>query len=52
MDVDYSPYEGKDVKGRVETVLLRGNVIVNGDEYVGQIGDGQYLPRGRVTVHH
>jgi len=52
MDVDYSPYEGKDVKGRVETVLLRGNVIVDGDEYVGQIGDGQYLPRERVTVHH
>ena len=35
MDVDYSPYEGKQVKGRVETVLLRGNVIVDNDEYFG-----------------
>lgn len=52
MDVDYSPYEGKNVQGKVETVLLRGNVIVDGDDYLGQIGDGQYLPRARVSVHH
>jgi len=52
MDVDYSAYEGKDVKGKVQTVLLRGKVIVDGDEYLGEIGDGEYLARDRVSVHH
>ena len=52
MDVDYSAYEGKDVKGKVETVLLRGRVIVDGDEYLGDIGDGRYIPRDRVSIHH
>ncbi len=52
MDVDYSAYEGKDVKGKVETVLLRGKVIIDGEDYLGEIGDGQYIPRDRVSVHH
>jgi dihydropyrimidinase len=52
MDVDYSPYEGKEVKGRVDTVLLRGNVIVDGDEYLGTKIDGEYVPRARVSVDH
>jgi len=52
MDVDYSAYEGKDVKGKVETVLLRGRVIVDGDEYLGTIGDGEYISRDRVSIHH
>ncbi len=52
MDVDYSAYEGKEVKGKVEKVLLRGKVIIDGDDYLGEIGDGQYIPRDRVSVHH
>ena len=52
MDVDYSAYEGKQVKGKVETVLLRGNVIIDGDDYRGEKGDGRYLPRDRVSVNH
>jgi dihydropyrimidinase len=52
MDVDYSPYEGKEVKGSVETVLLRGDVIVDGDDYLGAKGDGEYIPRATVTVNH
>jgi dihydropyrimidinase len=52
MDVDYSPYEGKEVKGMVDTVLLRGNVIVDGDEYLGAKGDGEYVPRARVSINH
>jgi len=52
MDVDYSAYEGREVMGRVETVLLRGRVIVDGNEYLGQKGDGQYLARDLVSVHH
>jgi dihydropyrimidinase len=52
MDVDYSAYEGKHVEGRVETVLLRGKVIIDGDEYLGETGDGEYIPRDTVSIDH
>jgi dihydropyrimidinase len=52
MDVDYSAYEGKHVEGRVNTVLLRGKVIIDGDEYLGETGDGEYVPRDRVSINH
>ena len=52
MDVDYSAYEGMHVTGKVETVMLRGKVIIADDDYLGEAGDGEYLPRGRVTVNH
>lgn len=42
--VDYNVYEGKQQTGRVETVLLRGNVVVENAKYVGEIGMGQYIP--------
>jgi len=45
MDVDYSCYEGMEVRGKVETVILRGKTIVDGDRYLGSKGDGKYLPR-------
>jgi dihydropyrimidinase len=45
MDVDYSCYEGLQVTGRAETVLLRGKVIVDGDEWMGSAGDGRFLKR-------
>ncbi|MEU1617133.1 dihydropyrimidinase [Streptomyces sp. NPDC005722] len=46
MNVDYSAYEGKRVTGRVETVLSRGEPVIEGREYVGRAGHGQYTPRG------
>lgn len=52
MDVDYSAYEGREVQGRVETVLLRGSVIIENNKYVGNKGDGKYLPRDLASVHH
>jgi dihydropyrimidinase len=45
MDVDYSCYEGREVTGRAETVLSRGKVIVDGDEWLGSAGDGRFLKR-------
>ncbi len=45
MAVDYSPYEGKHVTGRSETVLSRGRVIIDKGEYLGKPGDGAYLRR-------
>jgi len=52
MDVDYSAYEGKHVQGRVDTVLLRGRVIVDDDKYLGETGYGEYIPRDRVSIDH
>jgi dihydropyrimidinase len=45
MDVDYSTYEGWEVTGQVETVLSRGKVIVDGEEWLGAAGDGRFLKR-------
>ena len=46
MNVDYSSYEGWKVKGKVETVLSRGRVIIENGEHTGKQGDGQFLKRG------
>ncbi|MEV7084785.1 dihydropyrimidinase [Streptomyces sp. NPDC093085] len=46
MNVDYSAYEGKRVRGRVETVLSRGVPVIDSRTYVGSPGHGTYLPRG------
>lgn len=46
MNVDYSVYEGREVPGSVDTVLLRGRVIVRDRVWVGSRGDGRFIPRG------
>ena len=46
MNVDYSSYEGWKVKGKVETVLSRGRVVIENGEHRGKQGDGQFLKRG------
>jgi len=45
MDVDYSCYEGTEVQGKIETVLSKGKVLIEDDEYHGSPGDGEYLKR-------
>ena len=44
---DYNLYEGTEVVGDVDTVLLRGEVIVDGGELVGKAGYGEFVPRAR-----
>src|SRR5689334_23934980 len=46
MNVDYSSYEGWKVKGKVETVLSRGRVVIESGEHKGKAGDGRFLKRG------
>src|SRR5579885_448662 len=46
MNVDYNAYEGKKIKGVVETVLSRGRVGVESNEFKGKAGDGRFLKRG------
>ncbi|MFF4215517.1 dihydropyrimidinase [Streptomyces nondiastaticus] len=45
MNVDYSAYEGKRVTGRVETVLSRGEVVIDRRKFTGRAGHGRYVPR-------
>ncbi|WP_244420157.1 dihydropyrimidinase [Streptomyces hygroscopicus] len=46
MNVDYSAYEGKQLTGQVETVLSRGELLIDRREFTGRAGHGQYIPRG------
>ncbi|HVB24925.1 MAG TPA: dihydropyrimidinase [Ktedonobacteraceae bacterium] len=48
--VDYTPYEGIQVQGVPETVLLRGRVIINNGVYVGGKGGGKYLHRNTFSA--
>ena len=43
--VDYCTYEGMAQKGRVRKVYLRGKLSVDDGEFVGELGQGQYLKR-------
>ena len=45
MRVDYNVYEGKVVRGKPVQVYLRGKKIVDGDDWLGQKGDGQFIHR-------
>ncbi len=45
--VDYNLYEGTEVIGSPEIVLLRGNVLVENDELVASPGIGRFVPRAK-----
>jgi dihydropyrimidinase len=49
MRVDYSAYEGWRVRGATETVLSRGRVIVENNEFKGKAGAGRFIKRGTFT---
>src|SRR5213082_534653 len=44
---DYNLFEGTEVTGTPELVLLRGNVLVEGDELVASPGIGQFVARAK-----
>src|SRR2546427_4330670 len=46
MRVDYSMFEGIKVKGMPDVVLSRGRVLVEGDQFHGKPGQGEFLKRG------
>jgi dihydropyrimidinase len=45
MDVDYSCYEGRTVKGGSDVVLSRGSVIVRDGTFTGTKGHGRFIKR-------
>ena len=47
MNMDHSAWEGFEIDGQVDTVLSRGEVVVDGRRSTsGSKGHGQYLKRG------
>jgi dihydropyrimidinase len=43
--LDYTPFEGMEQVGRVEKVLLRGKLCVEGGKYIGTAGQGKFIHR-------
>jgi len=48
MNVDYSAYEGRELKGKVKTVLLRGQIAIDKNECKIQKGFGKFIMRNKV----
>jgi len=57
--MDYTPYEGKTIKGWPVTTLMRGEAVAEGGEFIGAPGKGRFLkcdispatvPLGRRTI--
>jgi dihydropyrimidinase len=49
MNVDYSMYEGMVVEGNAETVISRGEIIMNQTTWYGKAGRGKYFKRSPFT---
>ncbi len=45
---DYTLFEGREVQGRVKQVFLRGELIVDGERWLGRPGAGRFVRRGEV----
>lgn len=46
MNMDHSAWEGFEVDGHVDTVISRGKVVVDDNQYLGAKGDGKFVKRG------
>lgn len=49
---DWHAYEGVEVTGRVKKVFSRGELIVDGEDFLGQPGRGRYIRRTLPDVVH
>ena len=50
MNVDYSAYEGWKLKGKTETVILRGKVAIEDEECKVEKGYGKFVKRGKTSL--
>lgn len=50
MRVDYSPFEGRVVRGAPTHVLSRGKVVVENGNFLGKAGSGQFLKRSTFSL--
>jgi dihydropyrimidinase len=42
---DFSIYEGREITGKVEKTFLRGDLVADDGEVVGEAGDGEFVAR-------
>lgn len=49
MNVDYSAYEGREITGKVKTVLLRGTVAIDNGNCLVEKGYGKFIKRNKVS---
>lgn len=49
-NVDHCPYEGWKLKGYPRLVLLRGEVIAEEGKFIGERGQGLFLPRQKFSL--
>jgi dihydropyrimidinase len=47
---DYNLFEGKQVQGKPRKVFLRGQLIVDGDQWLGAAGQGRFIKRSVSSV--
>jgi len=47
---DYNLYEGWPLKGIIEKVLLRGKVIVDGQQWFSRPGHGKFIKRSEIAI--
>ena len=45
MNVDHNLYEGWEIQGKAETVISRGEIIIENNEFKGKVGRGNFLTR-------
>ena len=45
LNLDYSAFEGWEIKGRPNVVTVRGEVAARDGQFVGTIGRGQFVKR-------
>jgi dihydropyrimidinase len=50
MRVDYSPYEGRVVRGAPTHVLSRGKVVVENGSFQGRAGEGKFIKRSTFSL--
>ncbi len=50
MNVDYSAYEGWEVTGKTESVMLRGQVAIEGGKCHLNAGNGRFIPREKTSL--
>ena len=51
MNVDYSAYEGLELTGKTETVLLRGVVVIDENKCLQKPGYGKFIKRGKTSAY-
>ncbi len=48
----YTPFHGTEVVGKAVMTIRRGEILMEGDSYVGKPGSGRFVAAGRPGIYH